>query len=152
MQYLNCQYDLSFFDTDPFEPMPGGTMSVFPFFMGKLLELPYTLPQDYTCFEVLSQRTIKTWLDKCEFLKQVHGMILLDSHPDYLQLGNNLTLYQGFLARMQAAQDSFYHGLPADVGAWWKKRAAMPTSSPEVDGNLVKLRYQRDTHTLSFGQ
>ena len=27
MQSLDLEYDLSFFDTDPFEPIPGGTMS-----------------------------------------------------------------------------------------------------------------------------
>ena len=31
MQALEIEYDLSFFDTDPCEPIPGGTMSIWPF-------------------------------------------------------------------------------------------------------------------------
>ena len=33
LQKLNIDYDLSFFDTDPYEPMPGGTMSIWPFIL-----------------------------------------------------------------------------------------------------------------------
>ncbi|MHA1380883.1 MAG: hypothetical protein ACTSRG_21160, partial [Candidatus Helarchaeota archaeon] len=43
MQSLEIEYDLSFFDTDPFEPIPGGTMSLWPFRIGHFVELPYTL-------------------------------------------------------------------------------------------------------------
>ena len=43
MRHLEIEYDLSFFDTDPFEPIPGGTMSIWPFFIGHFVELPYTL-------------------------------------------------------------------------------------------------------------
>ena len=32
MQALEIKYDLSFFDTDPFEPIPGGVMSIWPIF------------------------------------------------------------------------------------------------------------------------
>ena len=33
------QYDLSFFDTDPFEPIPVGTMSIWPFMLGNFVEI-----------------------------------------------------------------------------------------------------------------
>ncbi|MDI7276999.1 MAG: hypothetical protein QME94_13555, partial [Anaerolineae bacterium] len=45
MQALEIEYDSSFFDTDPFEPVAGGTMSIWPFLMGRFVELPYTLAQ-----------------------------------------------------------------------------------------------------------
>ncbi len=35
MQALNIDYDLSFFDTDPYEPMAGGSMSIWPYFIGR---------------------------------------------------------------------------------------------------------------------
>src|SRR5207247_9781434 len=35
MQSLDVEYDASFFDSDPFEPMPGGTMSLWPFTIGR---------------------------------------------------------------------------------------------------------------------
>jgi len=53
MQELDIEYDLSYFDTDPYEPIPGGTMSLWPFEIGRFVELPYTLAQDFTLTEVV---------------------------------------------------------------------------------------------------
>jgi peptidoglycan/xylan/chitin deacetylase (PgdA/CDA1 family) len=59
MQHLNIQYDLSFFDSDIFEGQAGGTLSFHPFVLGKFVELPYTLPQDFTLFILLGERDYK---------------------------------------------------------------------------------------------
>src|SRR5712691_10717951 len=56
LQSLKVEYDLSFFDTDPLEPMPGGTMSIWPFSLGSFIELPYTLVQDHTLMVILASR------------------------------------------------------------------------------------------------
>jgi hypothetical protein len=64
LQALNVEYDLSFFDTDPFEPIPGGTMSIWPFILGRFVELPYTLVQDSTLFYVLEERSLQLWSEK----------------------------------------------------------------------------------------
>src|SRR6185312_11086132 len=85
MQILAIEYDLSFFDTDPYEPIAGGTMSLWPFFIGKFVELPYTLVQDFTLTSVLGETSPKIWLEKVEFIAKYHGMALLNSHPDYLR-------------------------------------------------------------------
>ena len=53
MPELGCLYDSSFPDTDPFEPQGGGCCSIFPFFLGDLVELPITLVQDHTMLEIL---------------------------------------------------------------------------------------------------
>ena len=45
---LGFDFDGSFSDTDIFEPQPGGTCSIFPFFLDSIVGLPYTLPQDHT--------------------------------------------------------------------------------------------------------
>jgi hypothetical protein len=68
MQALNCDYDMSFFDTDPYEGMPGGCMSIWPFFMGHFVELPYTLIQDHTLMMILEENTPKLWMDKVNFI------------------------------------------------------------------------------------
>jgi hypothetical protein len=53
---LNIEYDASTFDMDPFEPQPDGMPTVFPFWVygdsaqEGYVELPYTLPQDFTLF------------------------------------------------------------------------------------------------------
>src|SRR5216684_7624082 len=74
MQALGIEYDGSFFDTDPYEPMAGGTMSIWPFQMGHFVELPYTLAQDYTVTDVLGETTPRMWLEKVEFVQAHHGM------------------------------------------------------------------------------
>ena len=72
MQLLDIDYDLSFFDTDPFEPLPGGTMSIWPFKIGNFIELPYTLPQDYTVIDILGETSPKIRLEKVNFMKKNH--------------------------------------------------------------------------------
>lgn len=122
MQMLDLPYDLSFFDTDPFEPMPGGVMSIWPFNIGHLIELPYTLVQDYTLFELLKQNDFLYWQKKVIYLMEHFGMILLDSHPDYLQSPHHFKVYQQFLESMCELQSEVWHALPSEVGAWWCDR------------------------------
>jgi len=50
MQQLECEYDSSYYDTDPFQPMGGGCGKIWPFMLGRLVELPYTMPQDHVLF------------------------------------------------------------------------------------------------------
>ncbi len=135
MQALNMEYDLSFFDTDPFEPIPGGTMSIWPFFIGHFVELPYTLIQDYTLAAVLGESTPRLWLEKVDFIGKYHGMALINSHPDYLQKPANLRIYTGFLTAMQRC-GGFWHALPREVASWWKQRR---DHSPNDELTQVRL-------------
>jgi peptidoglycan/xylan/chitin deacetylase (PgdA/CDA1 family) len=121
MQVLDIEYDLSFFDTDPYEPIPGGTMSLWPFFMGHIVELPYTLVQDYTLISVLGETTPKIWLEKIKFIEKYHGMALVNSHPDYLSQQINWDVYHEFLISMKNRK-GFWHALPREIARWWRSR------------------------------
>lgn len=121
MQALNIDYDLSFFDTDPYEPMAGGSMSIWPYFIGRFVELPYTLMQDHRYLEVLGQRTPDLWLEKIDFIEKNHGMALLNSHPDYLLKPGGMEVYEGLLAAL-ARRSHYWHALPREVAAWWRLR------------------------------
>lgn len=79
MQDLAVEWDSSFFDTDPFEPMPGGVMTVWPYLMGRFVELPYTLPQDHTLIETLGETSPRIWLEKLDFLAANGGMALVNT-------------------------------------------------------------------------
>ncbi|MDH3599483.1 MAG: hypothetical protein OEU26_07565 [Candidatus Tectomicrobia bacterium] len=87
---LNIQYDASTFDTDPFEFQPHGTRTIFPFWVHKhasqsgYVELPYTLPQDFTLFILMQERDIKIWQKKLDWVVKHGGMVLLNTHPDYM--------------------------------------------------------------------
>jgi hypothetical protein len=128
MQALDIEYDLSFFDTDPHEPIPGGTMSLWPFFLGHFVELPYTLVQDYTLTAVMGERTPRRWLEKVDFIAQYSGMALLNSHPDFLRIETTGQVYAEFLRAMKNRSDS-WHALPREVAHWWRQRSE---ASPET--------------------
>lgn len=147
MQLLAVEYDLSFFDTDPFEPIPGGTLSLWPFKLGRFWELPYTLVQDHTLTEVLGETTAKIWLDKVALIRQYHGMALVNSHPDYLASPKTWRVYEELLRAMQG-QDC-WHALPKEVARWWGLRTDATVTRPpgaqvgrieaQPDGIQVKL-------------
>jgi peptidoglycan/xylan/chitin deacetylase (PgdA/CDA1 family) len=121
MQELEIEYDLSFFDTDPYEPIPGGTMSIWPFFMGRFVELPYTLVQDFTLIYVLGERTPRIWLKKVDFIHKHHGMVLVNTHPDYLLNSSAWKIYTEFLESIKN-RAGYWHALPMHTARWWYKR------------------------------
>ena len=149
LQLLDLPYDLSFFDTDPFEPMPGGVMTIWPFTIGHLLELPYTLVQDYTLFELLKQEDFKYWAKKVAYLMEHFGMILLDSHPDYLQSPHHLKVYQQFLESMCLLKDKLWHALPSEVGSWWRDRLTADRVDPSL-GQVKAIVKKEGDGSLSF--
>lgn len=122
MQALEIEYDSSFFDTDPYEPMPGGTMSIWPFILGRFVELPYTLAQDCTLTTILGETTPRLWLKKVDFIERYQGMVLVSTHPDYLSNPVNFKIYSDFLLSMRH-RDGYWHGLPREVARWWRVRA-----------------------------
>jgi len=121
MQALDIEYDSSFCDTDPFETVSGGTMSIWPFVMGAFIELPYTLPQDHIVLSTLRERAPTTWLQKLEFIAQHLGMALLGAHPDYLRVPEHLKVYEAFLLEVRRRGNS-WNALPRDVARWWRAR------------------------------
>jgi len=140
MQALDVEYDLSFFDTDPYEPMPGGCMSIWPFLIGRFVELPYTLVQDSTLAFVLGEKSPRIWLEKVDFIEQYHGMALLNSHPDYLRKPEIWRIYVDFLETMKK-KNNYWHALPKEVARWWRKRLESPPGqeTPEMRIGTVVL-------------
>lgn len=133
---IGCLYDSSFPDTDPFEPQAGGCCSVFPFFLGNLVELPITLVQDHTVWEILGQDAMDLWVRKTEWIVRHHGLVNVIVHPDYVLSSERLEVYDRFLGflRNQLDRHAGWHALPRDVAAWWKTRAAL--SIEEQDGEV----------------
>ena len=135
MQALDVEYDLSFFDTDPFEPLSGGTMSLWPFTIGRFLELPYTLVQDYTLTAILKETTPRIWLQKVDFISAYHGLALVNTHPDYLKVGQTRRVYESFLAAMRSRAD-FWNALPFEAARWWRARTTA-SSLAELPGAVA---------------
>jgi hypothetical protein len=123
MPMLGFDYDSSYPDTDPYEPQAGGCCSWLPFFNEDLVELPITLPQDYTLFTILRIANEQPWLSKMSFLRERGGMALLLTHPDYIREDLHLDAYARVLDEF-AEDETMWRALPRDVNAWWRRRAA----------------------------
>jgi glycosyltransferase involved in cell wall biosynthesis len=132
---LDIEYDTSTFDTDPFEPQPDGTGTIFPFWKegsnGRgYVELPYTLPQDSTVFLLLRERTPAIWTRKVDWIARHGGMALLNVHPDYIDFEGGklqtskypLAYYEEFLQYMaEACGGRYWNPLPMELAGWYKR-------------------------------
>jgi peptidoglycan/xylan/chitin deacetylase (PgdA/CDA1 family) len=127
MTELGCLYDSSFPDTDPFEPQPGGCCSIFPYLLDSIVELPITMVQDHTLWEILRAQDIEVWRRKGDWLIANRGLINVIIHPDYVRSRPRLALYGELLAylRERLDADSGWHALPHEVAEWWNAREGL---------------------------
>ena len=123
MPELGAAYDTSFPDTHPFDAQPGGCCSIFPYFLGDMVELPITLPQDHTLFELLGERDIALWRHKVEYLVRCGGLVNVLVHPDYALDAERLGYYDELLTLLRGLGG--WHALPRDIAAWWRHRATL---------------------------
>lgn len=134
---LDVEYDASTFDTDPFEPHPSSVQNIFPFLVkapknGRgFVELPYTLPQDFTLFVLMRHRTNAVWKKKLDWIAEQGGMALINTHPDYMKFDGKkcgkeeypAELYRNFLEYIRHShQSGYWHVLPREMARYWAGR------------------------------
>ena len=137
MHDINIEYDASTFDTDPFEPQPDGVRTIFPFMVPGnnghpgYVELPYTLPQDFTLFILMQEQNTDIWRQKLDWIVKKGGMALVITHPDYMSFGDgkqkmreySAELYREFLDYVQTTyKDQHWNPLPKELAQFWKDR------------------------------
>jgi glycosyltransferase involved in cell wall biosynthesis len=175
---LEIAYDCSTFDTDPFEMQAGGTGTIFPFWIPSprdahgaespptrpdardgYVELPYTLPQDSTLFNVFGESTPEIWLRKLDWIAAHGGMVLVNVHPDYLRFEGDppsprtfpVAHYIRLLEWLRECHgDTFWQPLPRDLAEFVRtisprpairerKRVGMITHSfYEIDNRVTR--------------
>lgn len=120
---LPVDYDCTMPHSDPFEPVPGGCCSLWPFFVGDVVELPYTLPQDHTLFTLLGHRSIALWRNQLDTIERLNGLVELLTHPDPGYLGDRKkrALYVQFLDLIHE-RPALWKPLPREVAQWWRQR------------------------------
>ena len=128
---LGFDYDSSYTDSARFEPQPGGCCTWLPFTIGGVVELPITVPQDHTVFDLLRQADERLWLDKVMLVRERGGMALVLTHPDYMLEGNALRAYERLLATF-ADDPTVWKALPVEASGWWRRRGS---SAVELSGD-----------------
>jgi glycosyltransferase involved in cell wall biosynthesis/peptidoglycan/xylan/chitin deacetylase (PgdA/CDA1 family) len=144
---LNISYDMSTFDTDPFEPQPEGYHTIFPFWVDReaslngstfghngarqgYVELPYTLAQDSTLFLLLGEQTPQIWLRKVDWIARHGGMVLVNIHPDYIDFDETdrkgrsypAALVREFLRYLSERYcGEYWNPSAAELAAWYKE-------------------------------
>ena len=147
MSELKIEYGCSTFDTDPFEPHPEGMHTIFPFIATNhaktrsYIELPYTLPQDHCLFVILKEKDNRIWKHKLDWVAANGGMVLLNTHPDYMNFEGNLgsqeqypaDYYVDFLDYIKNKYaGQYWHVLPRDLARYWKSLSI-------INGHVTKL-------------
>ena len=141
---LEIDYDASTFDTDPFEPQPEGRHTIFPFWVSRgatydhprternqgYVEMPYTLAQDSTLFLLLGETSIDIWTRKVDWIAAHGGMVLLNTHPDYMSMNGAApgaweypaSLYEKLLRYIASKYEgAYWHALPREVAAHFRQ-------------------------------
>ena len=191
---LDIEYDLSTFDTDPFEPQPEGRHTIFPFWVpapaarqsevrsqrslgggrqsGGLstdealnselptindsrsgyVELPYSLAQDSTLFLLLRETSIEIWKKKVDWIAHHGGMVLLNTHPDYMAFTNGqaerweypASMYRQLLEYVAGRYSGeFWHVLPRQAADLIRRRVLTKSFSGERAPVTKRLRQKR---------
>lgn len=147
MPTLGFDYDSSYPDTDPFEPMAGGCCSWLPYTHDEMVELPITLPQDHTLYEILRVSALDEWRSKADAIRERGGMALVITHPDYMVAPERVEDYRGLLAHVSVPDA--WRALPRDVCSWWRRRAA--SELEESPGGWTIRGPARGEGTVTYG-
>jgi peptidoglycan/xylan/chitin deacetylase (PgdA/CDA1 family) len=130
-------YDMSVPNVAHLDPQRGGCCTVFPFFIGDILELPLTTIQDYPIYNILRSNPLQIWTSQLETILAKHGLASFLIHPDYTMEQDRQTLYCELLDLIKTfgVQRNLWLALPGEVDRWWRQRNSMVLS--QMDGKWV---------------
>ena len=124
---LDFSFDMSVPNVANLDPQRGGCCTVFPYFIGDILELPVTTIQDYSLFHVLDERSIDLWKIQLEMILARNGLASFIVHPDYIVEPDTQAVYRQLLEWLveMGKQEALWLALPAEIDNWWRARSRM---------------------------
>ena len=124
---LEFSYDMSVPNVAHLDPQRGGCCTVMPYFVGRMLEIPVTMTQDYTLFHILNDYSIELWKRQTELIMEQHGLISFIVHPDYIVESRERSVYETLLAHLVRLKQEKNIGIttPGEVNRWWRQRSEM---------------------------
>jgi hypothetical protein len=95
------------------------------------MEMPYTLPQDFTLFVLMEETSIDIWERKLDWIARNGGMALFNTHPDYMHFGERkrkydeypVDIYIRLLDHIKTAyKDQYWNVLPRELAGFVRNR------------------------------
>ena len=133
---MDIDYSISTYDVDPFEPQACGSNRIFPYWVQApgseahgYVEMPYTLPQDFTLFVLLKERTDAIWRHKLDWIAEKGGMALIKTHPDYMIFPGDRLRADGYPASLYTDLLDYvttrygneaWFAQPSEVARYWR--------------------------------
>jgi hypothetical protein len=120
-------FDMSVPNVAHLEPQRGGCCTVMPYFIGDILELPLTLAQDYSLFNILGDYSTDLWKQQIELIRRSNGMISVITHPDYLLEPKAQKAYRQLLDHLSHLRtaERVWIATPGEIDRWWRQRSRM---------------------------
>lgn len=124
---FQLEYDMSVPNVAHLDPQCGGCCTVFPYFVGKILEIPVTMTQDYSLFHILCNYGLDIWEEQAALILEKHGVMNFIVHPDYILQEREQEVYRRLLRRLSELRRtrSLWIALPGAVNDWWRQRSKM---------------------------
>ncbi len=106
-----------------------GKRGHFPKALKGYVELPYTLPQDFTLFIFMKEKNIDIWKKKLDWVAEKGGMALFISHPDYMNFNKHkndneeypVQYFIDFLEYIKTKYEKLcWNPLPKELAHFWK--------------------------------
>src|SRR5271169_4939582 len=143
-------YDMSVPNVAHLDPQRGGCCTVFPYFVGRILEIPLTTCQDYSLFQILNDYSIELWKVQIDLLRKRHGLMSFIAHPDYLIDSRARQVYESLLTYLQemVQREKMWMALPGEIDKWWRARNEMRLV--QKDGKWTVEGPQSDQAKVAF--
>jgi len=124
---LSFEYDMSIPNVAHLDPQAGGCCTVFPYFVGDILEIPVTTIQDYSLFHILRDYSLDLWKEQSSRIQERHGVMNFIIHPDYVTGDREMRVFKDLLAYLAElrAKAGLWIPLPRELSEWWKQRSRM---------------------------
>jgi hypothetical protein len=127
-------YEMSVPNVAHLDPQRGGCCTVFPYFIGDVLEIPLTDIQDYSLFNILNDYSIDIWKRQTALILSRHGLMSFIVHPDYIQDARARATFEALLDHLAHLRrnENVWIALPAEINRWWRQRAAMKLTDTQA--------------------
>ena len=134
-----------------------------PYFIDNILEIPVTMTQDYSLFNVIGTYSENLWLEQINMIMQQYGLISFIVHPDYLDSSEARNAYIALLGTLAKLRETsaLWIALPGEVDSWWRQRNEMNlvagASGWSIEGSgserarVAYARLNNDQVVFTFG-